>query len=174
MSHKTKIAGIISAIFLLIGLGFTAFKGMSNWYNTHEIVFNKILTMEWKKPVEIKDRKLEITEIINIVNQIPTLDNLTPIEQYICEKWGIYDCKTALAIAKSESGVREDAWNVNTNGSIDVGIYQINSVHFKKEGCSLKELVDQYKNVDCAYKIYEASGWSPWVVFKTGVFKDKL
>ena len=29
-------------------------------------------------------------------------------------------------------------------------------------------------NVDCAYKIYQSSGWSPWVAFKNGNFKDKL
>jgi len=70
--------------------------------------------------------------------------------------------------------MREGAFNANANGTIDVGIFQINSIHFNKEGCSLKEVSDAYKNVDCAYEIYKQSGWTPWTVFNTGSFKEHL
>ena len=95
-------------------------------------------------------------------------------EKYICDKWGIADCKIALAVAKAESGMREQAFNINTNNTVDIGIFQINSIHFNKEGCSLKEITDAYKNVDCAYQIYKASGWNAWSAFNNSSFKNNL
>ncbi len=172
---KTKIFTYLGVLIILLGIVFQGGKIINNWFHTHYFQFNNFFTVIWSKPVEIKKRKLEVTEIVNIVNQIPTLENLDPIEQYICEKWGIYDCKIALAIARAESGMKEGAFNTyNKNGTLDVGIFQINSIHFDKEGCSLKEVADQYKNVDCAYQIYQDSGWTPWVVYNTGAFKNHL
>jgi len=80
------------------------------------------------------------------------------------------DCKIALGVAQAESGFREDAININDNGTIDVGIFQINSVHFKQEGCTLQDVVYQNKNVECAYKIFKASGWSAWTAWKSGSY----
>jgi hypothetical protein len=37
----------------------------------------------------------------------------------------------ADCIISHESGWNKDAWNVNSNGSVDLGIWQLNSVHFK-------------------------------------------
>ena len=98
----------------------------------------------------------------------------TPLKKYICDKFGVYDCKTALAVASAESGLREQAVHINNNNTIDVGIFQINSIHFKQEGCSLKEIIDQYKNVDCAYGIWKVQGWNPWVAFINGNYLGKL
>ena len=172
---KVRVGFRATIIIILLTLIVKGIIGVNTWFDTNYFQFNRVLTLIWKPPVEIKERKFEVTEIINIVNQIPNLENLEPIEQYICEKWGVYDCKVALAVTRAESGMREEAFNTyNFNGSLDVGIFQLNSVHFDKPGCSLKEVVDQYKNVDCAYQIYEDQGWSPWVVFNSGSFKDHI
>lgn len=101
-------------------------------------------------------------------------EELTDIEKLICDTWGPYDCKVAIAVAKAESGLREDAWNANKNGTIDMGIFQVNSIHWSKEGCSMKEIVIAEKNIKCAHKIWENGGWSHWVVFNTGAFRSKL
>ena len=95
------------------------------------------------------------------------------LEEYILYKFGKYG-EIALAIAKAESGLKEDAYHVNASGSIDIGVFQINSVHFTKKGCSLKELLGWENNVDCAYKIFEANGFSPWTTFKNGAYIEKL
>lgn len=95
----------------------------------------------------------------------------TDIEKYICEKFG-EDCLTAIAVARAESGMRKDALNSNDGSprNVDVGIFQINlKYHEKREGCSLAELTDQYKNVDCAYTIYKEQGFEPWVAFQRGM-----
>ena len=64
----------------------------------------------------------------------------------------------ALACFISESGLRTNAVGVNNNGSNDVGIAQINSIH----GMSTEDRMNWKKNIDKAYQIYKRSGWKPW------------
>lgn len=71
------------------------------------------------------------------------------------------DPKTALAIAKAESGMRADAKNINRNGSNDVGIFQINSIH----GHSIEERLDPIENIRMAREIYERRGWEAWSAY---------
>jgi len=172
-SLKVKLILILAFVLVLFGLLFQLIKEINGWYNTHYFQFNPVVQVKFNTPVEIKERKVSIQEVIKVINDSPLPSNLTPIEKYICEKWGPYDCKVALAVAKMESGLREDAIGFN-QGSVDIGIYQINSVHFNKPGCSLKEIVDAKKNIDCAYQIWKASGWSAWTVWNTGSFRNGL
>lgn len=157
---------------IVIGGLFWVFMIVNSWFNTHYFEFNSPVIVNFYQPIVIKKRIPRVIEKKLILDYPDAID--TPLKQYICDKFGVYDCKIALAIASAESGLREEAFNINTNGTIDVGIFQINSVHFKQEGCSLKEISDAYKNVDCAYKIWQASGWEPWVAFLNGNFKSKL
>lgn len=92
------------------------------------------------------------------------------IEEYICtKKW---DCKTALAVAKAESGLRCDAQNVNKGtNSLDAGLFQINSVHLKKAGWKIADLLDCKKNTDMAYEIYKGSGWVAWSAYTNKSYK---
>lgn len=174
VSRKVKAGAIVLGILAIVALAYMTVMGVNNWFDKNYFQFNKPIEVKLNKPIEIKARKISVTQIIQVLNEIQPLENLTPIEKYICEKWGVYDCKTALAIAKAESGMREDAFHANTNNSIDVGIFQINSTHFKQPGCSLKEVSDMYKNVDCAYTIWKASGWNPWSVFNNGSFRNHI
>lgn len=75
----------------------------------------------------------------------------------------------AAAIALAESGGNADAKNVNTNGSIDRGLWQINSVH------GSKSTFDPIANVKSAISISNnGKNWSPWVTYVTGAFKKFL
>lgn len=95
------------------------------------------------------------------------------IETYICQKFGDA-CKMALAISQAENGTRQcDRVNINKDKSLDIGIFQINTVHLKK-GWKLPELTDCYTNVDKAYEIYKAQGWTPWVTYQTQAYKRFL
>jgi hypothetical protein len=75
---------------------------------------------------------------------------------------------TAAAIALAESGGNPNSEGHNTNGSIDRGLWQINSVH------GSLSTTDVVANVKAAVKIYNESGWSPWVTFKTGAYQAPL
>lgn len=172
MRNISIIVGLILA-FAIFAIG--SAKVVSGWFDTHQIVFNQVIDVQLNKPVEIQERKVNSQAVIQVVQEIPELEGLTdPTEHYICETFGPYDCKTAIAIARAESRMREDAVNVNTNGTVDLGIFQVNSVHFDREGCSIQELVFARQNVDCAYQIYQEQGWSPWVAFKNGNFRNHI
>lgn len=69
-----------------------------------------------------------------------------------------------MAIAQAESGCRADAIGYNTNGTNDVGVFQINSVHVPNL-ITDKARLDPVKNVAAAYAIYSSSGWSAWSAY---------
>lgn len=77
------------------------------------------------------------------------------------------DTPTALLVANGEGlNYPCDGFNTNTNRSIDVGPFRINSIHFKKPGINVVSMADCHKNVDFAYKLYKEQGWCPWVAYK--------
>ena len=91
-------------------------------------------------------------------------------EAYICRAFG-KDCRTALAISHAENGTRQcDRINVNSNKTVDTGIFMLNSVHFKK-GYTMNDFTDCHKNIDIALALYKQQGWTPWVVYNTGAYK---
>ncbi len=69
--------------------------------------------------------------------------------------------KDALCIAKMESGFRADAVNsANTNGTADIGVFQINDIH----GMSWASRMDARTNIAKAKEIRDAWGsWDAWM-----------
>ena len=77
---------------------------------------------------------------------------------------------TATAVALAESGGETTATNKNTNGSIDYGLWQINTVHG-----SLLTQGDKFNPLDnakMALTVWRGAGnnWTPWTVYKTGSY----
>jgi hypothetical protein len=80
-------------------------------------------------------------------------------EALIRQLWGS-EADNALAVFKCESGLKGDAINkANTNGSIDYGFSQINSIH----GIPSKWLLNWRTNITIAYQMWSEQGWRPWV-----------
>ena len=169
--HKILTVGACTAlgVFFLAAVGTIT---IAHWFDRNRLVFHAPVEIAFFQPVRIEERKPEIIVERFQLDYPGEID--TPIKKYICDKWGPFECKTALAVFTAESGLREDALHINENNTIDFGIAQINSIHYKKAGCSLKEITDQYKNVDCAFQIWEASGWGAWVAFNNSNFKSHL
>lgn len=114
--------------------------------------------------------------LISPISTKSAKQSLLPLtdQEYICAKFG-NNCKIALAITRSESGLRADAINKNTNGTIDVGCWQINSVHLGQNGLTLATALDCKKATDWVYdNLYTYQGFEPWVSFKTGAYLAKL
>ena len=151
----------------VIGLG-TATLTYNAWSTSHRIVSTFPVEVKFYQPFRVEEIKPEV--IVQTLDYPTDLQNLPPIETYIVKKFGVADAKIALAVAKDESNMREDAVNLNGGKSLDTGIFQINQIHWSKPGCSLKELTDPYKNVDCAYSIFKEQGWTPWVAHNTGAY----
>lgn len=116
-------------------------------------------------------------EVIN-----PLVKDMTPIEKKICDKWGAYECKTALAVFRCESGLRKEAVNWETK---DIGTTQINWPIWEKPikekfGYTLVDMFDEDKNLEVAYWIYDRGdgtegdgmgNYSAWVAFTSGSFR---
>lgn len=91
------------------------------------------------------------------------VDDIVPLsatEELIAEAFGD-QAKVMLAIAKAESGLRADAINKNSNGTTDIGIFQINSIH----GYDSQKLRNIEFNIQCAKEILDKQGLTAWSVY---------
>ena len=80
-----------------------------------------------------------------------------------CGKYSGWNQKNCECIMSHESGGNENAANENTNGSFDIGLWQINSMNW--DSCSSgKAPCDPDTNLACAKKVYEWGGntWKLW------------
>lgn len=91
------------------------------------------------------------------------------IEDKIRAKFG-NEAEVFIAIAKAESGMNPNAQNVNTDGSVDRGLLQINSVH----GYNNRKLFDVDYNINAAYDVYRRQGLTAWTVVKDGSYLKYL
>ena len=85
----------------------------------------------------------------------------TEIIAYIAKVWekeGVYEQARAISCFVSESGLRANAYNFNSNGTYDAGISQLNSIHNLPD----EVVYDPYKNIDYAFKLYKRRGWQSW------------
>lgn len=78
---------------------------------------------------------------------------------------------TMTAIALAESGGETTAVNrSNSNGTIDVGLWQINSVH----GYSESAMKDPFQNAKAAKAIHARQSYGAWTVYKKGTYNKYL
>ncbi|NUR86584.1 MAG: transglycosylase SLT domain-containing protein [Nonomuraea sp.] len=78
---------------------------------------------------------------------------------------------TAVAVALAESGCRPDASHVNSNGTTDRGLWQINSIHPYSAEC----LFDPQCNANAAFAISGGgANWNPWTTYKSGAYLSYL
>lgn len=75
----------------------------------------------------------------------------------------------AAAIAMAESGGNPNISHRNSDGSIDRGLWQINSIH------GAQSTLDRLGNAKAAVSISgNGRNWNPWTVFKSGAYKKFL
>jgi hypothetical protein len=99
---------------------------------------------------------------------------LTAYQQYACNKFGD-SCRIALAVQRAENprGACE-IYHYNTDGTLDWGYFQINTVHLKRAGVNLRDLLDCKANIDFAYQLYTERGFQPWSTFQSGAYRQFL
>ena len=100
--------------------------------------------------------------------------HLTAYQQYACNKFGP-DCRIALAIQRAENprGACE-IYHYNTDGTLDWGYFQINTVHLTRVGLNLRDLLDCRANIDFAYQLYRERGFQPWSTYNNGAYRKFL
>jgi hypothetical protein len=99
---------------------------------------------------------------------------LTAYQQYACNKFGSA-CRIALAVQRAENprGACE-IYHYNSDGTLDWGYFQINTVHLKRAGVNLRDLLDCKANIDFAYRLYTERGFEPWTTFNSGTYRQFL
>ena len=148
-------------------------------YTTYEFVlthnFQSPIIVNFQNPTPRKFTRMQspVATKAALIKQVEA-EELTD-EQYIRQKFGNHG-DVAVAIVKAESGLRADAVNPNnSNGTIDIGCWQVNSVHLKKKTVTIDELLDCKKATDWVYEnLYLYQGFSPWVAFNSGSYLAKL
>jgi hypothetical protein len=99
---------------------------------------------------------------------------LTAYQEYACRKFGPA-CRVALAIQRAENpkGACE-IYHYNSNGTLDWGYFQINTVHLQRPGLNLRDLLDCKANIDFAYLLYRERGFEPWSTYNSGAYRQFL
>lgn len=89
----------------------------------------------------------------------------------LTKKYTDWDWRIATAVSLAESRGKVNAQHKNSDGSIDRGLMQINSVHSQYDANRL--LTDPAYNVKAGHDIWLAAGgsFSPWTTYKSGAYK---
>jgi hypothetical protein len=99
---------------------------------------------------------------------------LTAYQQYACNKFGAA-CRVALAVQRAENPRGEcEIYHYNSDGTLDWGYFQINTVHLKRAGVNLRGLLDCRANIDFAYQLYMEHGFEPWTTYRSGAYLQFL
>jgi hypothetical protein len=99
---------------------------------------------------------------------------LSAYQQYACNKFGPA-CRVALAIQRAENprGACE-IYHYNTDGTLDWGYFQINTVHLTRPGLNLRDLLDCKANINFAFQLYQERGFQPWSTYNNGAYRKFL
>lgn len=99
---------------------------------------------------------------------------LTAYQQYACNKFGAA-CRIALAVQRAENPRGDcEIFHYNSDGTLDWGYFQINTVHLKRPGVNLRDLLDCKANIDFAYQLYTERGFQPWSTYNNGAYQKFL
>jgi len=143
------------------------------------------LRLAWQSPVIFSLRIVE-DEARPVTNSPRTVEEerkvqtdqfghkLTAFQQYACNKFGSA-CGVALAIQRAENPRGDcEIYHYNTDGTLDWGYFQINTVHLKRPGVNLRVLLDCRANIDFAYQLYTERGFEPWTTYRNGAYRQFL
>jgi cell wall-associated NlpC family hydrolase len=98
-------------------------------------------------------------------------ERVTPAQRYALARTAGFTPEdaviaTAVSMAENRSGDSALPSPTNRDGSIDIGLWQINSQHWAKFG-GREAMTDPLRNAQAAYAIWSSSGWCAWFTFAT-------
>ena len=161
-----RVTALIFLAAVLLGIGGAALQA------EYTLTLRSPLRIRWQWPLVIAPRVSAEDTAEAQADQFG--HRLTAFQQYACNKFGPA-CRTALAIQRAEnaSGACE-VYHYNTDGTLDWGYFQINTVHLKRPGLNLRDLLDCKANIDFAYQLYQEKGFQPWSTYNNGAYRQFL
>lgn len=165
-THLPSLPDFRAVILLAIVL---TLAGWWFWRN-YTVTLQSPVTLHWQSPIIVAQRITSGGAIEAQADQ--NGKGLTAWQEYACRKFGP-DCRLALAIQRAENPQGKcEIYHYNTDGSLDWGYFQINTVHLQRPGLNLRDLLDCQANIDFAYQLYkEHGGFSPWSTYKNGRYR---
>ena len=161
---------VVSGTALTIGLlaVFTAVQVHARY--TFSLQWPVRLHFQWPLVVALRAQTTDAYEA-----QFDQRRPLTAYQQYACAKFGSA-CRVALAIQRAENPQGKcEIYHYNSDGTLDWGYFQINTVHLKRPGLNLRDLLDCKANIDFAYQLYlEKHDFTPWSTYNNGLYRRYL
>lgn len=158
-----------SELLVVLSLAAVVFYAAGSWFHEHYTVSLQSpvrLRFEW--PVVLAERVISGDSSEAQADQNGR--RLSAWQQYACRKFGT-DCRVALAIQRAENPQGKcEIYHYNSDGTLDWGYFQINTVHLLRPGLNLRDLLDCKANIDFAYQLYRERGFQPWSTYKDGVY----
>jgi hypothetical protein len=155
---------LIFAGLLIAGLSFAWFHGQ------YTVSLQSPLSINLQWPLVIAERIT--SDAATGAQEDQNGHRLTAWQEYACRKFGS-DCRVALAIQRAENPKGKcEIYHYNSDGTLDWGYFQINTVHLKRPGLNLRDLLDCKANIDFAYQLYrERGGFTPWSTYNSGLYR---
>jgi hypothetical protein len=156
----------------LLGLGLLVATGVG-LHSRYTFSMQAPLLLQFQAPFVIAPRLMTLEAEKAQADQQGR--GLTAYQQYACAKFGDA-CRVALAIQRAENPRgRCEIYHYNSNGTLDWGYFQINTVHLTRAGLNLRDLLDCKANIDFAYQLYEQEkGFTAWSTFNSGAYRQFL
>lgn len=173
---KYLIAALLSAVLIVLKAQSPAQINNSTTQNTPvqtvTAMENEVKTDAPQVPIATQPPKVVEPERQQTVKPVAQKKGCEAYKHLIAQyDW---DVSIATAVMRAESGCNPSATNkANRNGSVDRGLFQVNSVH-KAKVQSLDDLYDPATNVSVAYRIHQSTGWQAWSAYKNGTYKRFL
>jgi len=170
IGYGAALPFITGTVALLLGVALV--YSISRFHENYVLSFRSPLVIKLQSPVIIAHR--EKTPVAERA-QSDQEKSLTPYQQYACAKFGP-ECRVALAIQRAENPQGKcEVYHYNSDGTLDWGYFQINTVHLKRRGVNLRDLLDCKANVDFAYRLYvEQGGFDSWSTYRSGAYRRYL
>ena len=156
MKHKTVTGMILNALYVeAFVLGLLLWKLKKQLWRLAIVIFVVSVSLAALQPYVANAPK---AEAVMPYAPLAHTTQAKQIKAYIKEVFGDQADNAYKVLACENGRLNPNAQGHNTNGSVDTGIFQINSIH----NVPSSYLKDWRTNVDIAYQIYKGSGWSAW------------
>jgi hypothetical protein len=157
---------------LVFPLGAAAGIAVGLFLADYTVTLRSPLRIHWQSPLVIAPRMLPEESKEAQADQFG--HRLNAFQQYACNKFGSA-CRVALAVQRAENPNGEcEIYHYNSDGTLDWGYFQINTVHLKRPGVNLRGLLDCKANIDFAYQLYTERGFEPWTTYRDGAYRKFL
>jgi hypothetical protein len=159
------VQGLLAAAILV---------GLVHWFTSvYTVSWQSPVRVHWQCPVVIAERIRSKEADEARADQHGR--RLSAWQQYSCRKFGA-DCRVALAIQRAENASGKcETYHYNSDGTLDWGYFQINTVHLQRPGLNLRDLLDCKANIDFAYQLFqEKQGFTPWSTYTSGKYLHYL